>query len=496
MNKYKQFIGFAGASIFSVGYVTTMDYHKNQYILSKESKKYTYNQIEKHNNKNNGIWVIYHNNVYDITDYIESHPGGKDKIMLAAGKGLEPYWNIYKQHLNNKDIVNQLLEPMKIGTIEDYDPNKCANITDPYINEPIRTGDLEFHSITPCNAETPINQISDNWITPNDLWYIRNHHPVPSIDEKDYRLEIVNIDNTTTPLSLNIIQKSLTKKIIATIQCGGNRRNEFNLIEKTSGLPWGKGAISNAEWEGISLGNVLFFCGLKQEDVISGKVKHVHFEGYDGVIASIPIKKALDPLGDVIIAYKMNGEDLPKDHGFPLRVIVPGHVGIRNIKWLKSIKLSDKEADGVWQSGLSYKILPNYIKSTDLTNLDIEKYYSIQEMPVQSCILESKIKEDNPDKLIVNGFAWSGGGRGIIRVDVSMDNGNNWQMAHLKEGKEQPFNQCWAWTFWEIEMDNTNKNVKLCCKATDSSNNTQFNNKNEIWNIRGLNNNSWDYSNQ
>ena len=199
-------------------------------------------KISKHNK--DIVWVTYKNKVYDITKFIDNHPGGKDKIMLASGKGLEPYWNVYKQH--NKKVIDEILEPMKIGYIKDYDENKYKNIKDPYINDPSRSSELIYHNVTPCNAETPLNEIMDNWITPNELWYVRNHYPVPQININKFKLEIngklFNIDE---------IKKLESKKVTTTIQCGGNRRSGFNKLEKTSGTPWNKGAISNAEWKGF-----------------------------------------------------------------------------------------------------------------------------------------------------------------------------------------------------------------------------------------------------
>ena len=85
------------------------------YLYSKygnKDKYYTYQEVKKHNNLNDGIWVTYKDNVYDITNFIENHPGGKDKILLSAGKSLEPYWNVYKQHTNNPYIINEILKPM------------------------------------------------------------------------------------------------------------------------------------------------------------------------------------------------------------------------------------------------------------------------------------------------------------------------------------------------------------------------------------------------
>lgn len=456
-------------------------------IKNKKENIYSYDEVSKHNKINNA-WVTYGKNVYDVSKFVESHPGGQDKIMLAAGKGLEPYWNIYKQHTNNPNIIKDFLEPLKIGSLKDYDPNKYKNTVDPYINDPTRDTNLEFHSVSPCNAETPKDSIMDNWITPNELWYVRNHHPVPNVDIKNYKLNIIN-QNSKLSLSLNDLKKLKQKKVTTTIQCGGNRRGGLNAIDKTSGTPWNYGAISTAEWEGITLRDLLLLSKVTDDDVVNGKVKHIQFEGDEGVKSSIPAEKAMSIYGDVILAYKMNGEDIPRDHGYPLRLIVPGHVGIRNIKWVKDIKISTEEAEGTWQRGISYKGLPHYVK--DAKQVNIDKVAPIQELPVQSCVVEVDKKEDI---INVKGFAWSGGGRGIIRVDVSPNGGKEWKMAELKQGSEQPLNKAWAWTFWEAtfkteEIDNSKK--QITCKATDASYNVQPEKLEHAWNIRGLNNNSW-----
>ena len=450
-------------------------------------KNYSYEEVSKHNNSKVGIWTTYKKNVYDITNFVDNHPGGKDKIMLSAGKSIEPYWNIYKQHTNNPDIINDILHPMKIGVLKNYDPEKYKNITDPYIKDPTRSSDLCFHSISPCIAETPIDSIMDNWITPNDLWYIRNYHPVPNIEPSNHKLTIFNNESELS-FSIDEIKKMKTQKIVSTIQCGGNRRGELNKLDKTIGTPLNIGAISTAEWEGVLLRDLLIMSKVTDEQVIKGDIKHIQFEAVDGLKTSIPAEKAMNIYGDVLIAYKMNGEDIPRDHGYPIRLIVPGHVGVRNMKWLKNITVSSEESEGTWQRGISYKGLPHYIK--DFKNIDLNKVASVQEMPVQSCIVESNKKDNN---LKIKGFAWSGGGRGIIRVDVSIDGGKKWNEATLKEGSEQNLNKAWAWTFWELNIDSNNLNddMIIICKATDSSYNTQPEKSEFAWNIRGLNNNSW-----
>ena len=205
--------------------------------------------------------------------------------------------------------------------------------------------------------------------------------------------------------------------------------------------------------------------------------------------------------GDVLLAYKMNGEDIPRDHGYPIRVIVPGHVGVRNVKWVKSITISDEESDGVWQRGIAYKSLPHYVPNQKSLSVGLEKVATIQEMPIQSCIVNVESKQILSDEqkeeknLSMSGFAWSGGGRGVIRVDVSVDGGKSWQMAELKEGSEQKLNRAWAWTFWSAEdikiPSDLKGEVEVVCKATDAGYNIQPEHPSMAWNVRGLNCNSW-----
>eukprot|EP00656_Telonema_subtile_P009952 TRINITY_DN14731_c0_g1_i6.p1 TRINITY_DN14731_c0_g1~~TRINITY_DN14731_c0_g1_i6.p1 ORF type:complete len:263 (-),score=57.28 TRINITY_DN14731_c0_g1_i6:64-852(-) len=239
-------------------------------------------------------------------------------------------------------------------------------------------------------------------------------------------------------------------------------------------------------------------------------VKHVQFEGAEGLMASIPIDKALSFFFKQKTAYEMNGEVLTPEHGYPVRVVVPGHVGVRNVKWLTKIRVSDEEAQGPWQRGIAYKGFAPGI--TSFEGIDIEKVLSVQEQPVTSVIVApataSKVELEKPENLMrgecqdidVAGYAYSGGGRGIVRVDVSADGGVTWTSAELEEGSEQHPARAWAWTFWSASVPvvlpqgtKTGDQVKLICKATDASYNSQPESPQSIWNIRGLNNNSWHH---
>ncbi len=223
--------------------------------------------------------------------------------------------------------------------------------------------------------------------------------------------------------------------------------------EATQGLQWDVNAISTAEWTGVKLVDVLEFCHVNMKNE---EIKHVQFEGLDkdpdgkGYGASIPKEKAFDPNADVLLAFKMNGVDLPLDFGFPLRVLVPGVIGARSVKWLNKIILSKEESKSFWQQN-DYKVLSPNIK--DLKQADFSKYKSCQESPVQSAICqpvnESVVKKSN-EKFVLKGYAFSGGGKDIDNVIVSLDNGKTWHIAELNQF-ERPYNRFIDFSFINIK---------------------------------------------
>jgi len=438
--------------------------------------------------------VIYKDGVYDITGFIVNHPGGADKIMLAAGKSIAPFWHIYQQHFNSK-LPMQILETLRIGNLDPRDmEDEEVDQDDPYANDPSRHPALLFHSRKPCNAETPMPLVMDNWITPTDLWYIRNHHPVPLVDPDTYELVVEGLGVQRKVYTLQDLKTKFAKRtVVSTIQCGGNRRGGIDEVKKSSGTGWKTGAISNASWGGVWLRDILKDAGL--EDPSEAGVEHVQFEAIEGLQASIPVQKAVSPWGDTLVAYEMNGVEITREHGYPVRMVVPGHVGVRNVKWLSKIVASHEEARGPWQRGLAYKGFSPGV--TSVKGINLENIASVQEMPVQSAIVEPRADTtvEADSEVTVRGFAWSGGGRGIVRVDVSADGGKNWHTAEIGDGGDQKINRAWAWTFWEVDVevpaDQVGKPLELCCKATDASYNVQPEYVGPIWNLRGLNNNSW-----
>ena len=154
---------------------------------------FTKAEVAKHKGGEAGVWVTLGNKVYDITNFIANHPGGVEKISLAAGGSLEPYWSLYRQHVDHtesdgsivpKEHVAEFLAPMHIGWLDPADvasERSMRSADDPYANEPTRHPALISISDVPCSAELPREFITDDWITPAPLWFVRNHHPVSAM---------------------------------------------------------------------------------------------------------------------------------------------------------------------------------------------------------------------------------------------------------------------------------------------------------------------------
>ncbi|CAI4229261.1 unnamed protein product [Auanema sp. JU1783] len=456
---------------------------------------YRSDDVKKHGKSSERIWVTFMDGVYDVTDFVISHPGG-DKILLAAGGPVDPFWALYAQHKTAE--VFEILESLRIGTLhpDDLSNSKEVDASDPFSTDPIRHPALVVNNEKPFNAEGPPSLITDSFYTPNELFFVRNHLPVPKTDKDSHILNIEGI-GFNKPLTMSI--KDLQSKyeevtIVSVVQCAGNRRAEMNEYKKVAGLMWKGTAIGNAKWTGVRLRDVLIAHGV---DPNSKSIKHVHMEGADKdptgtpYGASIPFEKAMSP--ETVIAYRMNDVDIPADHGAPLRLIVPGNVGARQVKWLTMIRLSDVESPSHWQRK-DYRVFSPHVQMGD--ELDWDKVHSIQEYPIQCtfCVPSTPITISREEEYVdVSGYAWSGGGRGIIRVEVSGDGGETWQSAELEQEPSQDAEHMWAWTLFKasVKIPQDGSKMMLVAKATDRSYNTQPETPVGIWNVRGLLHNAW-----
>jgi sulfite oxidase len=171
--------------------------------------------------------------------------------------------------------------------------------------------------------------LTNDYLTPNSLFYIRHHHPVPFLTAEQVQNFQVEIDLSAygkgkQKFSLADLKKMPKTEVVATLQCSGNRRSGFNKFQRTSGTGWGQGAISTAKWTGVRLSDLLKHAGL--EDAIDAQenhnMHHVRMHSMDDMSASVGIEKVMNPYGDCILAYEMNDQILPRDHGYPLRVSI------------------------------------------------------------------------------------------------------------------------------------------------------------------------------
>lgn len=301
------------------------------------------------------VWVTYMAGVYDITDFVAVHPGA-EKILMGAGSAVDPFWRIYAQHQHAH--VHSILEKYRIGNLSPEDVKAAAERTaaagvkDAYANDPERNPLLRVHAAKPFNAETPGFMLADNYITPVDALFVRNHLPVPDIDPATYRLEIVgdSIPGGRASFTLDELRTRFTPvSIVSVLQCAGNRRSQMNKAKETRGLAWDVGAMGNVKWTGVRLCDVLASLGVPPSSA-GTTFRHVQFEGLDedsmaktNYAASIPADWAMDERRDILLAYEMNDKPLTRDHGFPVRSVVPGVTGARQVKWLGRIALSTEE---------------------------------------------------------------------------------------------------------------------------------------------------------
>jgi sulfite oxidase len=347
--------------------------------------------------------------------------------------------------------------------------------------------DLTVYSRDPFNAGTPAEALARSYVTETELCYVRSHAPVPAIDPTDYRLTVGGEVGRALSLSLDELRGRFPRHtLVATLQCAGNRRTELIDLRPIPGeVPWGNDAISTARWGGVRLRDVLLSAGLGP-----GTARHVAFAGLDEVEkggrrfaygGSIPIDKALGD--EVLLADEMNGAPLTLDHGYPLRVVVPGYIGARSVKWLSGIRVQPEPSDNYFQAH-AYKLFPPEVSAE---TADWSLGEMLGELRVDSVILQPAAGAAVPaGRTRVVGYAMAGGGHGVERVELSKDGGRTWAFAAAVE-KGDP----WAWRHWSAEIDLPAGNHELVVRAWDTTGATQPADPRKTWNFKGYMNNCW-----
>ncbi|KAF7816901.1 inducible nitrate reductase [NADH] 2-like [Senna tora] len=359
----------------------------------------------------------------------------------------------------------------------------------------------------PFNSEAPLSRLMHHgFITPVPLHYVRNHGPVPMARWDQWTIDVCGLLNHPTTFTMDQLVKEFpTRQIPVTLVCAGNRRKEQNTVKQSIGFNWGAAAVSTSVWGGVPLRYVLKRCG------IYGRRKgalHVCFEGAEDLPGgggskygtSIAREIALDPSRDILLAYMQNGELLSPDHGFPVRVIVPGFIGGRMVKWLRRIVVAPQESHNYYHYR-DNRVFPSHV-DIELANAEAWWYkpeYIINELNINSVITTPAHEEILPINswttqrpYVLKGYAYSGGGRKVTRVEVTMDGGETWQMCRVEQ-QEKPnkYGKYWCWCFWSLEVEVLDLLAAkhIAVRAWDEALNTQPHKL--IWNLMGMMNNCW-----
>ena len=345
-----------------------------------------------------------------------------------------------------------------------------------------KRADMVVHEEEPFNAETSPAALAEGPVTATDAFYVRGHAAVPEIDPAAWRLRVNGLVERELDLSLVSLREAFQEReVTATLQCAGNRRAGLIAIRELPGEePWGPGATGTATWSGVALSEVLALaCPLRD-------AAHVGFEGADLCPGakpaqlfggSIGLDKACRP--EVLLAWAMNGQPLPLIHGAPLRVVVPGYIGARSVKWLKRIEVRSTPWEGYFQH-VAYRLLPPDGKPGPGAG-----------MPLGLVALNSDVLSPADGETVaagpveVRGYAFAGGERHVARVDVSIDGAAAWSQAELLEDLGP-----WAWRQWRVTVDLTPGDHEIIVRAWDSSAATQPEGDATLWNPKGYVNNA------
>lgn len=291
------------------------------------------------------------------------------------------------------------------------------------------------HTTSPYNAEPPLELLRENFITPRELFYVRNHGSIPEMDAQTYRLVVESMVERELELSLDTLLNDFPKRtVMATMQCAGNRRDQLIAIQEIPGeVPWEASAIGNAFWSGVPLKEILNAAGLKQGAqyvAMLGADEVMRHDENVGFGGSVSIDKALTD--QVLLAYEMNGKPLEPVHGYPLRMLVPGYIGARSVKWVTRIVAQAMPSQNYFQAH-AYQLFP---PQTSASTADWNTGLQLDELAVNCVITSPRENKNVSGACVVQGYALSGGGRKIARVDVSSDGGNTWTTANITQGDQ------------------------------------------------------------
>ncbi|KAJ3562976.1 hypothetical protein NP233_g9237 [Leucocoprinus birnbaumii] len=373
----------------------------------------------------------------------------------------------------------------------------------------------------PFNAEAKLKDLyTQGFITPSSLFFVRNHGAVPIVDQhlaNNWKLKVHGLCSKPVTFTLDDLRRKFRVVTIpVTLVCAGNRRKEQNMVQKSLGFSWGAAGLSTALFTGVYLADVL-------EYVLPLRgARHVVFEGCDDLPngpygTSQLLSWARDKRKGMMLAWAMNGLPLEPDHGFPLRLVVPGQIGGRSVKWLSRIELSEHES----QHHLHFrdnKVLPMPV-GPDQARAESHWWYDPRYI-IRDLNVNSAIASPDHDEILdlsaqgadgtypVKGYAYAGGGRRVTRVEVSTDDGDSWSLADITYPEDRfrataysdsvygdldmtESDTCFCWCFWtlEIPIQTIRTTRAIVVRCMDES--LALQPRNMYWNATGMMNNWW-----
>jgi sulfite oxidase len=326
----------------------------------------------------------------------------------------------------------------------------------------------------PEDFEMPLDGFTD-WITPIDRFFVRTHTYTPEVNTSDWSLKVDGLVERPLTLTMRDLKKMARVELVGVLECAGNGRSFYQ--PRLPGAQWAFGSVGNGRWAGVRLRDVL------QEAGIKGSARHILCDGADVPIGKMPdfqrtiaVAKALDP--DTLLAYEMNGQALPAQHGFPLRVIAPGWAGDSWVKWLQHIEVLDHEFEGFWMKS-AYRHPTHPVPPG--TAVDPSEMIPVTDLNVKS-VIATPTAWAKPGPVRVRGAAWSNTSP-VSGVAVSIDDGKSWKPVKLTSPPTK-----YGWRLWQYDWKSTEGSYTLRSRATNMAGQTQplaqeWNPSGYLWNV-------------
>ncbi|GIC90161.1 putative sulfite oxidase [Aspergillus udagawae] len=351
---------------------------------------------------------------------------------------------------------------------------------------------IDYSVDKPLNREPPAKQLVASFLTPAGVSYDRNHGPIPHLSAESHKVLVDGL--VSNPLSLSVQQLAREfhqHEVICALECAGNRRHTMRtMLKEVQGIDWGDAAVMNCKWRGPRLREVLLRAGVREDE----DGLHVEFSCYqvkcqedEWFGASVPLQRCLREDGDAILALEMNDAPLPVNHGYPVRVILPGIVGARWVKWLDRITVSDHESPNFYQQH-DYKVLPPVAVDQESAQPFWEQTPPMSDMPINSVVAVPEDDEtvvlSSSEVMEVKGYAVPHGADGpVTRVQVSVDGGRTWVDAKIEEAGQG--NRRWCWVLWTaVVCPERGTGREVLSRAFDAGGNVQV--EHSQWNLRGV----------